>query len=77
VSSDIVGSNSQRTIILPLVSDLAQLGNAVKVGVEVQNVLAVVALAGFDELKVVLLELPDLHDMILGLLELCRVSPIA
>ena len=46
-------------------------------GVEVQNMLAVVALAGLDELQIVLLELPDLDDMILGFLELYGVSSIA
>lgn len=58
-------------------SDLTQLGYAVEVGVEVQNMLAVVALAGLNELQIVLLELPDLDDMILGLLKLYEVSPIA
>ena len=43
-------------------------------GVQVQNVLAVVALAGLDEVEVVLLELAHLHHMVLGALELCCVS---
>jgi hypothetical protein len=77
VSSGIAGSEGQQTVIFPLMSDLTQLGYAVEVGVEVQDMLAVVALAGLNELQIVLLELPDLDDMILGLLKLYEVSPIA
>lgn len=54
--------------------NLAQLWDAIDVGIQVQNVLAVVALAGLDEVEVVFLELPNFHDMILGALELCGVS---
>jgi hypothetical protein len=56
------------------VSNFSQLRYAVEVCVEIQDVLAVVALAGLDELKVVLLELPNLHDVVLGLPELYYVS---
>jgi hypothetical protein len=58
------------TVVLPLLSDLAQLGDAVELGVKIQYILAVEALAGLDEVQVVLLELPQLHDMVLGALEL-------
>jgi hypothetical protein len=58
------------TIILPLLGDLAQLGYAAELDIEVQYILAVEALARLDEVEVVLVELPDLHDMVLGPLEL-------
>ena len=62
------------TIILPFLGDFAQFWNAVELSVKVQYVLAVEALAGFDELEIRLLELSDLDNMVLGALELCCVS---
>jgi hypothetical protein len=58
------------TIILPFLGDFAQLGYTVELDIEVQYILAVEALARLDEVEVVLLELPDFHDMVLGPLEL-------
>jgi len=49
--------------------DFAQFWNAVELSVKVQYVLAVEALAGFDELEIRLLELSDLDNMVLGALE--------
>ena len=63
-----------RTIVFPLMSKLAQLGNAVKLGVEIQYVLAVEALARLDKVQVGLLELAHLHDMVFGALELGLLS---
>lgn len=60
------------TIILPFLGDFAQFWNAVELSVKVQYVLAVEALAGFDELEIRLLELSDLDNMVLGALELAR-----
>ena len=64
------------SVILPRASNLAQLGNALKLGVQVQYVLAIEALAGFDELQIVLLQLSDLDDALFRmLLQLSPVSP--
>jgi hypothetical protein len=52
------------TVILPLLSDLAQLRQAIELGVEVEYILAVEALAGLNELEVCLLEFPNLYDMV-------------
>ena len=74
VSSRRGGVVRRRTMVLPLLGNAVQLWDAVDVGIEVQDVLAVVALAGLDEVEVVFLEFADLDDMVLGALELCRVS---
>ena len=54
------------TIVTPLLRQLAQLRDAVRESVQVQDMLAVEALTGLDELKVVLPEFSDLHDMVAG-----------
>jgi hypothetical protein len=41
------------TIVLPLLGNLAQLGYGVKLGIKVENVLAVEALTALDEVHVV------------------------
>jgi hypothetical protein len=65
------------TVVLPGMGNLAQLGDALELGVEVEYVLAVEALAGLDEVKVVFLELAELDDMVFGALELRRISMAA
>jgi hypothetical protein len=65
VNEGMTGGVSMPTVILPLLRNLAQLRQAVELGVEVQYILAVEALAGLDELEVCLLELPEFHDMVL------------
>jgi hypothetical protein len=52
------------TVVLPLAGNGAQLRNGVKVGVEVQNVLAIEALAGLYELQVDLLELAQFDHIL-------------
>lgn len=52
-------------MVLPLLGNVVQLWDAVDVGIEVQDVLAVVALAGLDEVEVVFLEFANLDDMVL------------
>jgi hypothetical protein len=54
--------------------NLAQLGYAVKLSVEVQYILAIEALAGLDEVQVVFLELPEFDHMVFGALELGCIS---
>jgi hypothetical protein len=71
------GQRHAPTVIFPAVGNLAQLGDAVELGVKVEDVLAVEALAGLDEVKVVFLELPELDDMVFGALELRRISKAA
>ena len=60
----VVGVVGGGTVVLPLAGNVAQLGNGVKVGVEVQDVLAVEALAGLDKVQVALLELAHLDDIV-------------
>lgn len=62
------------TIVLPLLGDLAQLWNGVKLGIKVEDILAVEALAALDEVHVVPGELSQFHDMFLGALELPCIS---
>lgn len=59
------------TVILPLQSNFAQFWYSVELGVKVQYILAVEALASLDEVEVSFLKLPDLHNMVFGALELC------
>lgn len=59
------GVARRRTMVLPLLGNVVQLWDAVDVGIEVQDVLAVVALAGLDEVEVVFLEFANLDDMVL------------
>lgn len=66
----VAGGAREPTVILPFPCNLAQLGNTVELGIQVQYVLAVEALAGLDELEIGLLELSNLHDAVLGALEL-------
>lgn len=63
-------SRQARTVILPLLSNLAQFGYPIELSIEIQNVLAVEALARLDEVQVCLLEFADFDDMVLGALEL-------
>jgi hypothetical protein len=65
VSRGTAGGEGTPTVILPLLRNPAQLREAVELGVEVQYVLAVEALAGLDELEVRLLELPQFDDTVL------------
>jgi len=67
VSEGYVPEGVAHTVVLPLLGDLPQLGDAVKLRVEVQDILAVEALAALDELEVVLGELADLDDMVFGI----------
>jgi hypothetical protein len=62
------------TVILPLLGNLAQLRYGVELGIKVEDVLAVEALAAFDEVHVVPVELSQFHDMFLGALELPCIS---
>lgn len=57
-------------VILPLLRDLAQFGYAIELSVKIQYILAVEALAGLDEVEIVLLKLPYLNHVVLGALEL-------
>ena len=70
VKLGVAGGEREPTVILPFLGNLAQLGNAMELGIKIQNVLAVEALAGLDELEIGFLKLSDLHDMVLGALEL-------
>jgi hypothetical protein len=53
---------------------LVSIGYAVKLSVEVQYILAVEALAGLDEVEIILLEFSKFHDTVLGALELPCIS---
>lgn len=65
-----IGGAGLPTVIFPFLCNAAQLWDTVHLGVEVQDALSVKALARLDEVKVNLLELPDLNNMIFGPFEL-------
>lgn len=57
-----------RTVILPFVGDLPQFRNALELGIKIQYILTVEALARLDKLQVILLELAKFDNAFLSML---------